>query len=101
MVGLSPYNLMGLVDTARLWDLECATQLTFYAIGIGMGGQMDYFGLWIDQNFETGHSRAGPKSTTFNSNVLASESDFKIDTVEGMHATHLSAYSTRSIYHCY
>ncbi|XP_033626740.1 MTOR-associated protein MEAK7-like [Asterias rubens] len=50
--------------------------------GLGMGGQFDYFGLWINQEFGEGHSRARPKCTTYDSPQLSSKEDFTIETVE-------------------
>ncbi|KAI8615269.1 TLD-domain-containing protein, partial [Chytriomyces sp. MP71] len=40
--------------------------------GIGFGGQMNYFGLWIDSSFTFGSCAASPRSTTFNSPRLNS-----------------------------
>ncbi|CAG8462574.1 1648_t:CDS:2 [Ambispora gerdemannii] len=51
-------------------------------LGLGMGGQLDYFGFWIDSNFITGHSRAAPLSSTYNSPRLSKQEEFKIDQVE-------------------
>ena len=48
----------------------------------GMGGQMDYFGLWIDSNFNHGHSKAKPKCTTFGSPQLSAEPEFQVDVIE-------------------
>ncbi|KAJ1084120.1 hypothetical protein NDU88_004273 [Pleurodeles waltl] len=50
--------------------------------GLGMGGQHNYFGLWIDSDFGKGHSRAKPKCTTYNSPQLSSTENFKIDVLE-------------------
>ncbi|XP_051953502.1 MTOR-associated protein MEAK7-like [Xyrauchen texanus] len=50
--------------------------------GLGMGGQHGYFGLWLDSNFGHGHSRARPRCTTYGSNQLSGEEDFKVDTLE-------------------
>lgn len=50
--------------------------------GLGMGGQFDYFGLWIDHTFNTGHSRAGPRCTTYGSPQLSKAPDFKVDILE-------------------
>ena len=47
-----------------------------------MGGQFDYFGLWIDDTFNTGHSKAAPKSTTYNSPQLSAAPEFEVDTIE-------------------
>ena len=49
--------------------------------GIGLGGQMDYFGLFIDEDFN-GHSRAEPNSTTYGNPQLSHNAEFSIDTVE-------------------
>lgn len=35
--------------------------------GLGFGGQLRYFGLWIDASFEFGQCKAEPLSTTYNS----------------------------------
>ena len=48
----------------------------------GFGGQFNYFGLWIDENFGTGHSKAKPLSTTFNSPRLSGTEEFKISHME-------------------
>lgn len=48
----------------------------------GMGGQHEYFGLWIDSNFGKGHSKAKPRCTTYNSPQLSAKEDFTIDTLE-------------------
>ncbi|KAI8926677.1 TLD-domain-containing protein [Entophlyctis helioformis] len=52
------------------------------ANGLGLGGQMDYFGLFVESSFEAGHSMAQPRSTTFGSPQLSQESRFLIDYVE-------------------
>ncbi|EPZ35383.1 TLD-domain-containing protein [Rozella allomycis CSF55] len=50
--------------------------------GIGFGGQFHYFGLWIESSFESGHSKANPKSTTYGNSRLSCEENFQIDVVE-------------------
>ncbi|GAB1598205.1 MTOR-associated protein MEAK7-like [Argonauta hians] len=50
--------------------------------GIGMGGQLHYFGLWIDEAFDTGHSKAIPKCTTYGSPQLSAQAEFHVDTIE-------------------
>ncbi|KAK3589313.1 hypothetical protein CHS0354_026970 [Potamilus streckersoni] len=50
--------------------------------GLGMGGQLNYFGLWLDQSFIKGHSKAVPKCTTFGSPQLSGKQEFEVDTVE-------------------
>lgn len=56
--------------------------------GLGMGGQFDYAGLWIDSDFIHGHSRAGPLCTTYSSPQLSSNDTFVIDQVEGKFRTY-------------
>ncbi|KAJ3415505.1 hypothetical protein HDV05_004707 [Chytridiales sp. JEL 0842] len=50
--------------------------------GIGFGGQLGYFGLWLDSSFEFGNSKANPRSTTYNSPRLSKSETFTLDTVE-------------------
>uniref|UniRef100_A0A3B3ZCC5 MTOR-associated protein MEAK7 n=1 Tax=Periophthalmus magnuspinnatus TaxID=409849 RepID=A0A3B3ZCC5_9GOBI len=50
--------------------------------GLGMGGQHNYFGLWLDCDFGRGHSRANPKCTTYGSPRLSADEDFIVETVE-------------------
>ncbi|XP_074058045.1 MTOR-associated protein MEAK7 [Macrotis lagotis] len=50
--------------------------------GLGMGGQFDYFGLWIDHDFGKGHSKANPRCTTYNSPQLSSKENFELDCLE-------------------
>ncbi|RCI03306.1 hypothetical protein CU098_000633, partial [Rhizopus stolonifer] len=50
--------------------------------GLGMGGQFDYAGLWLEADFMHGHSRAGPLCTTYLSPQLSSDQTFLIDQVE-------------------
>ena len=48
----------------------------------GMGGQFEYFGLWLDSEYGHGHSKAEPTCTTFNSVQLSAKPHFGINTVE-------------------
>ena len=50
--------------------------------GLGFGGQVDYFGLYISDDFMHGYCRASPISTTYGNPVLASNADFVITDVE-------------------
>ncbi|XP_053305083.1 MTOR-associated protein MEAK7 [Spea bombifrons] len=69
--------------------------------GLGMGGQHNYFGLWIDSNFGSGHSKAKPRCTTYNSPQLSAKEDFSIDALEvwavGDLPEHLLAKNKKSI----
>ncbi|PIO27995.1 hypothetical protein AB205_0179200 [Aquarana catesbeiana] len=69
--------------------------------GLGMGGQHEYFGLWIDSNFGKGHSKAKPRCTTYNSPQLSAKEDFTIDTLEvwalGELPEHLQAKNKKSV----
>ncbi|KAJ1643003.1 hypothetical protein J3B02_002243 [Coemansia erecta] len=47
--------------------------------GLGAGGQLGHFGLWIDSGFVTGSSDA---AATFESRQLSSLRDFEIDAIE-------------------
>lgn len=48
----------------------------------GMGGQLEYFGLWIDSSFNHGHSKAVPKCTTYGSPQLSGKPEFVVDLME-------------------
>ncbi|XP_033754671.1 MTOR-associated protein MEAK7-like [Pecten maximus] len=50
--------------------------------GLGMGGQFDYFGLWIDQSFNYGHSKAQPRCTTYASPQLSGTAEFEVVALE-------------------
>lgn len=50
--------------------------------GLGMGGQHNYFGLWIDVDFGKGHSKAKPTCTTYNSPQLSAKEDFRFEKME-------------------
>lgn len=50
--------------------------------GLGMGGQHNYFGLWIDADFGKGHSKAKPRCTTYNSPQLSAQEDFRFEKME-------------------
>ncbi|KAJ1785297.1 hypothetical protein LPJ59_006173, partial [Coemansia sp. RSA 2399] len=47
--------------------------------GIGVGGQMGHFGLWIDSNFACGGSNT---AATYESRQLSHSSEFDVDIVE-------------------
>ena len=47
-----------------------------------MGGQLNYFGLWLSAEYGRGHSRARPKCSTFGSPCLSSTEEFEIDVLE-------------------
>ncbi|CAO3649367.1 unnamed protein product [Cunninghamella blakesleeana] len=50
--------------------------------GLGMGGQFEYSGLWINADFIHGHSRGGPYCSTYQSPQLTNMDQFEIDEVE-------------------
>ncbi|KAJ3237758.1 hypothetical protein HDU81_008997 [Chytriomyces hyalinus] len=54
--------------------------------GIGFGGQMSYFGLWIDSSFSFGTCSASPTSSTFESPQLCApgygDGKFEIDVMQ-------------------
>ncbi|XP_063169148.1 MTOR-associated protein MEAK7 [Candoia aspera] len=50
--------------------------------GLGMGGQLEYFGLWLDSNYGKGHSKAKPRCSTYNSPQLSAKENFVLDSLE-------------------
>ena len=48
----------------------------------GMGGQLEYFGLWLDHSFGPGHSCAQPTCTTYGSAQLSAQQKFQLNNVE-------------------
>ncbi|KAG0081048.1 hypothetical protein BGZ90_010366 [Linnemannia elongata] len=50
--------------------------------GIGFGGQLRYFGLWLASDFQTGQSAAEPLCSTFQSPRLSKHQNFKLDEME-------------------
>lgn len=50
--------------------------------GLGFGGQLSYFGLYIDADFLGGHSFANPISSTFGNPRLSADQDFKLESAE-------------------
>lgn len=53
--------------------------------GLGMGGQLEYCGLWLSGEFDRGHSRGRPQCTTYGSPSLSSSEEFTVDAVEAWH----------------
>ncbi|KAK3729569.1 hypothetical protein QZH41_017182 [Actinostola sp. cb2023] len=49
--------------------------------GLGMGGQMEYFGFWLDASFGPGHSKGEP-CTTYGNTRLSANENFHIDELE-------------------
>ncbi|XP_007477301.1 MTOR-associated protein MEAK7 [Monodelphis domestica] len=50
--------------------------------GLGMGGQFEHFGLWIDSDFGKGHSKANPRCSTYNSPQLSANEYFHLEALE-------------------
>ena len=50
--------------------------------GLGMGGQLEYFGLWLSSDFGKGHSKAKPKCTTYASGQLSRHEEFTVHSLE-------------------
>ncbi|CAG8476565.1 12282_t:CDS:2 [Funneliformis mosseae] len=50
--------------------------------GLGMGGQFDFCGLWINSDIINGHSKATPLSSTYSSAQLSKKQEFKVDEIE-------------------
>lgn len=47
-----------------------------------MGGQFEYFGLWLHSDFGPGHSKARPKCTTYGSPQLSGSEEFEVEDIE-------------------
>ena len=47
-----------------------------------MGGQVDFFGLWLSSDFGHGHSKAKPKCSTYLSPMLSSSEEFVLELIE-------------------
>eukprot|EP00095_Tigriopus_kingsejongensis_P010338 maker-scaffold525_size146620-snap-gene-0.13 protein:Tk10338 transcript:maker-scaffold525_size146620-snap-gene-0.13-mRNA-1 annotation:"tld domain-containing protein kiaa1609 homolog" len=69
------------------------------ANGLGMGGQMDFFGLWIDSEY--GKGRCAPSCSSYSSPQLSKEEHFHIDHLEvwgvGEEPADLDEENTRSV----
>lgn len=79
-----PGRKAGWPPTAR-WAVPRGGPRVADALGLplqGLGGQHDYFGLWVDADFGKGHSRAKPTCTTYNSPQLSSKENFHFDKME-------------------
>jgi len=48
--------------------------------GIGMGGQLEFFGMWLDSEF--GQGRCAPSCTSYQSPQLSKEEHFKYEHIE-------------------
>ena len=47
-----------------------------------MGGQLEYFGLWLSADYGAGHSKAKPQCTTYGSPMLSAAEEFQVDLLE-------------------
>ena len=47
-----------------------------------MGGQLGYFGFYIDASFNVGHSKAEPLCSTFASPQLSASAHFSVETLD-------------------
>ena len=61
---------------------SCQLCICFILFYQGLGGQLDYFGLWIDNSFNYGHSKAVPKCTTYGSPQLSGQTQFEVEALE-------------------
>ncbi|OZJ03063.1 hypothetical protein BZG36_03782 [Bifiguratus adelaidae] len=52
------------------------------ANGLGMGGQVDYFGLYLSPDYGHGHSKAEPLCSTYGSPQLSGHQEFQVDEME-------------------
>lgn len=54
-----------------------------------MGGQLNYFGLWLDCEYGAGHSMAKPLSTTYHSPTLSHAPQFVYTDLEVWKVTNI------------
>lgn len=76
-----PLRLVPKADVGLEADFQAEEVLMAFP-SQGMGGQHDYFGLWIDVDFGKGHSKAKPTCTTYNSPQLSAQEDFRFEKME-------------------
>ncbi|ORZ25698.1 TLD-domain-containing protein [Absidia repens] len=79
----SPHNMLGLWNATsnnRHYQYLCWGKSSL-PNGLGMGGQLEYAGLWIDADFIHGHSK-GPTCSTYQSPQLSLKDQFEVDEVE-------------------
>ncbi|KAF9388886.1 hypothetical protein CPC16_006204 [Podila verticillata] len=50
--------------------------------GMGFGGQLRYFGLWLASDFQSGQSAAEPYCSTYQSPRLSKQQNFKLEEME-------------------
>ena len=65
-----------------VWKPTVVNSICFILFYQGLGGQLDYFGLWIDNSFNHGHSKAVPKCTTYGSPQLSGQTQFEVEALE-------------------
>lgn len=70
------YNTTGFNGHFQYLNIQQQT----FPNGLGMGGQLQYFGLWLDAEY--GKGKCAPSCTTYNSPQLSSSPEFLIDRVE-------------------
>ncbi|KAJ3184179.1 hypothetical protein HDU87_005025 [Geranomyces variabilis] len=75
---LAVYRATG--TNANYHYLSCGAST--FTNGLGFGGQLDYFGLFLSASFDAGHSKAAPRSTTFGYPQLSAHEEFRLDFVE-------------------
>ncbi|KAJ2733665.1 hypothetical protein IW152_002938 [Coemansia sp. BCRC 34962] len=73
--GLSVYRATGFNDHYQYLNYAMQTLPN----GLGIGGQMEHFGLWIDSGFVSGSSNP---SATYDSPQLSAQYDFAIGSIE-------------------
>lgn len=50
--------------------------------GLGFGGQLGYFGIWIDADFGKGSCKGTPMCSTYGNQILSAKEDFEIEAIE-------------------
>jgi len=80
LFSLSPkmavYQTTGFNDHYQYLNIQQQT----FPNGLGMGGQLNYFGFWIDAEY--GKGKCSPSCTTYTYRQLSAKANFLIDSVE-------------------
>lgn len=73
---MAVYQTTGFNDHYQYLNVQQQT----FPNGLGMGGQLNYFGFWIDSEY--GKGKCSPSCTTYTYRQLSSNTDFLIDNIE-------------------
>ncbi|KAK2709640.1 MTOR-associated protein MEAK7-like [Artemia franciscana] len=73
---MATFGCTGYNEHYQYFNIKCHT----FPNGLGFGGQLEYFCLWIDSDFGKGY--CSPSSSTYGNPQLSHEKEFKIQHLE-------------------